>query len=403
MKQRTFYVLLLLTIVQYAFSRPVPAHPSPIVKSMLIFPMQDQHVHGSSIVCLPDGDFLAAWFQGSGERKADDVKIMGARLQKGKKNWSKPFLMADTYHIPDCNPVLFLNNGGKLFLVWIAVQANRWENSILRYRTSVDYEKSGTPVWDWQDDILLKPDDRFAEEVASKFKQLTPNTSGWSAYAPSYDDMIIAAGRDAGKRSFGWMTRIHPLVLKNGRILLPLYSDGFNFSLAAVSDDDGSTWLPSLPIVGRGNVQPSLAQKKDGTVVAYMRDNGDAPGRVQISTSTDQGESWTAARKTKIPNTASVEVCTLQDGKWAFVGNDESDGRYRLSLYLSDDEGNTWKWKMPLENVPKGEGSFSYPSMIQAPDGLLHITYSYQIGDHRESIKYIVVNPEMIVQQNMGT
>ena len=369
---------------------------TPIVKSMLIFPPQQLHTHGSSIVNLPNGDFLAAWFEGSGERTADDVKIMGARLKKGDASWSKPFLMADTYNIPDCNPVLFLNHQNKLFLVWIAVQANRWEYSILRFRTSIDYNKSGAPTWNWQDNILLKPNDSFAKEVNSKFKDLPHGTSAWAAYAQQYDKMIVEASKDEGKRSIGWMTRIKPLLLGENKILLPLYSDGFNFSLVAISDDDGTNWHPSLPIVGRGNVQPSLIQKKDGTIVAYMRDNGDAPARVQISESNDSGMTWTAAQKSQIPNTASVQVCKLHDGRWAFVGNDIDDGRYQLSLYLSDDEGKSWKWETHLEKVEKGEGSFSYSSMLQASDGLIHITYSYQKQDHLESIKYVVVNPAFV-------
>jgi len=67
----------------------------------LIFPIQTQHVHSSSIVELPNGDLLSCWFQGSGERKANDVVINGARLRKGQKKWSKPFLMADTPGQPD--------------------------------------------------------------------------------------------------------------------------------------------------------------------------------------------------------------------------------------------------------------------------------------------------------------
>jgi hypothetical protein len=151
---------------------------------------------------------------------------MGARLKKGENSWSEPFELADTPGIPDCNPVLFLNIQGKLFLVWIAVQANRWEQSILRYKTSDNYFQDGPPLWSWQDNILLKPDDRFAEEVVLKFKDLPKNTSGWAEYAPRYDDMIIEASKDPVKRSIGWMTRIHPLVFNNGRMLLPLYSDG---------------------------------------------------------------------------------------------------------------------------------------------------------------------------------
>jgi predicted neuraminidase len=370
----------------------------PVVREMLLFPAQEQHVHGSSLVQLPNGDFLAAWFQGTGERTADDVRIMGARLRKGDKSWSAPFLLADTPGLPDCNPVLFLNSKGKLFLVWIAVQANRWEQSILRFRTSTSYSKAGAPVWSWQDNILLKPDDRFAEEVAAKFKQLPPSPAGWAEYAPKYDNLIILASQDAAKRSIGWMTRIRPTILPGGRILLPLYSDGLNMSLMAISDDDGETWRPSLPLVGRGPIQPALAVKQSGEIVALLRDSGDAPSRVQKSTSRDQGETWSPALKTDIPNTASVELRVLKDGHWAFVGNDIEDGRYRLSLYLSDDEGETWKWKVPIENEEGKTDRFSYPSLLQTDDGLLHLTYSSQRGKGNNSIKYVVLNPQRVMQ-----
>ena len=131
---------------------------SPITASLLIFPAQDKHVHGSSLVALPNGDLLSVWFYGNGERNSDDVKLMGSRLSQGAQAWSEPFLMADTPNLPDCNPVLFLNQKGKLFLVWIAVQSNRWEQSILRVKTSTNYTASGAPVWEWQDNILLKMD-----------------------------------------------------------------------------------------------------------------------------------------------------------------------------------------------------------------------------------------------------
>jgi predicted neuraminidase len=395
MKKILLFATVFTFISTMCISQPA-TEKMPVVFTSLIFPLQSQHTHGSSIVNLPNGDMLAAWFQGSGERTADDVRVMGARLKKGSHVWSAPFLMADTYGLPDCNPVLFLNNYNKLFLVWIAVQAHRWECSILRFRTSVNYSDTGAPVWNWQDNILLAPKDSFAIETAIKFKQLTPNHSGSGSYAPKYDEMIIEASKDLAKRSTGWMTRIKPLKLASGRILLPLYSDGFNMALVAISDDDGDTRRASLPIVGRGNVQPALVQKKNGNIEAYMRDNGDAPSRVQTSESADNGESWSAAQKTNIPNEASVELIVLQDGRWAFVGDDEDDGRYRLSLYISNDEGATWQWKRTLEDVQKGTGSFSYPCLIQTKDGLLHISYSYSVGKTGEAIKYVVADPKIL-------
>ena len=368
-----------------------------IVSENYIFTPQHEHTHGSSIVSLPNGDLLVTWFQGSGERKSDDVRIMGARLEKGRKEWSSPFLMADTPGLPDCNPVLFLNNKNKLFLVWIAVQGNRWEGSILRTRTTSNYTNPGAPVWEWQDNILLKPGEEFVEEIEKKFSEMPRLTHGWAEYAPLYDNLIKEASKNQVHRSIGWMTRIKPLILSSGRIVLPLYSDGYNLSLCAISDDDGETWLPSKPIVGRGPIQPALAQRKNGDIVAYMRDSGDAPSMVQKSISKDNGESWSYASKTNIPNTASVELLELKDGRWAFLGNDISDGRYRLVLMLSEDEGETWKWKEYLENDDKyGGGSYSYPSLIQTGDGLLHMTYSSRTGETEKSIKYVVVDADKI-------
>ena len=374
------------------------AQNKSIVQETLIFPQQEKHVHASSLVSLPNGDFLVAWFEGSGERTADDVKIMGARLKKDEKTWSKPFLMADTPLIPDCNPVLFLNSQGKLFLVWIAVQANLWEQSILRVKTSTDFSKPGVPVWNWQDNILLKPDKKFSEEIAEKFKTMPESTVGWAGYAPKYDDMIVEASKDIAKRSIGWMTRIKPLLMDKERIVLPLYSDGYNLSLMAISDDAGENWRPGLPVVGRGPIQPALAKKKNGNLVAFMRDSGDDPNRVHISESTNKGESWTATVKTDIPNTASVELLVLKDGKWAFLGNDIDDGRYQLSLRISDDEGKTWKWKTFIENDLSKKGGYSYPSLIQTEDGLLHMTYSFHPEKQKKSIKYVVVDPKNLIK-----
>ena len=67
----------------------------PVFNSEIIIPYQNEHVHGSTIEELPNGDLLAAWFQGSGERWADDVKIFGARKKYGGNEWSEPFVLAD--------------------------------------------------------------------------------------------------------------------------------------------------------------------------------------------------------------------------------------------------------------------------------------------------------------------
>jgi len=357
-------------------------------ESRLIFPLQEKHVHSSSVVELPGGDLLCCWFEGSGERWANDVMINGSRLRKGDTAWTRPFLMADTPGQPDCNPVLFLNNHGKLFLVWIVVRANRWETSVLKVKTATDYKDDDIPKWEWQDIILLKPGTAFEDRVRVQFEKYGREDLAWAGYAPPYEKMLVDASKDPRKRETGWMPRTHPIILENGNILLPLYSDGFNFGLIALSEDDGETWQSSLPIVGRGLNQPSLVEGGKGTIHAYMRDDGDEPGRILISHSVDGGYSWTYAEKSAIPNPgASIEVIKLHSGNWMLVYNDVDDGRYSLAAAISDDEGKSWKWRKKLEN--QEGGSFSYPSLIQTKDGRIHVTYSYHLPGDRKSIKHI--------------
>lgn len=361
------------------------------IKDGFIFPPQDKHVHSSSIVELPDGDLLTCWYHGSGERRANDVVIQGAVLRRGAANWSSVFLMADTPRLPDCNPVLFVDAKQRIWLFWIVPLANRWEHSVLKYRRADTLDSEGRPNWSWQDSIHLVPREDFSKSVEAGFKKMKLREGLWAEYAFPYSRMLIEAARDPIKRQTGWMPRIHPITLPSGRILLPLYSDGFNISLMAISDDDGESWRSSAPIIGLGPIQPSVARKQDGGLIAYMRDSGGTPGRVQQSTSVDNGETWSIAIDTDIPNPgASIETVVLQDGRWVMVYNDTERGRHRLSLALSDDEGKTWKWKRTMEHDSERTTSFSYPSLIQSRDGRLHLTYSHS-GSAGASIKHVSV------------
>ncbi|MFA6240843.1 MAG: exo-alpha-sialidase [Candidatus Hydrogenedentales bacterium] len=364
----------------------------------LIFPEQDKHVHGSSIVACPNGDLLACWFQGSGERTADDVRIMGARLKKGAAAWTEPFLMADTPNFPDCNPVLFIDPQNRLWLFWVAVQGHRWELSLLKYRRASDFEGDGAPVWAWQDVILLRQGEEFADTMKRGLDELMPEEGMWSEYALPYPRMLKEATKDQFKCETGWMTRTVPVVLPSGRILLPLYSDGFNTSLMAITDDAGETWRPSKPIVGLGPIQPTVAAKRDGTLVAYMRDSGALPMRAMISTSSDNGETWSFAQDTDIFNPgSSLAVCGLKDGRWVMAYNDSETGRHTLAVMMSDDEGQTWKWSRHVDRTEPGKGSYAYPCVIQGADGRIHVTYSFK-EDAGASIKHAAFDPTWITE-----
>jgi predicted neuraminidase len=400
---------------------PAPAQDASLVQ-LDIFPPQELHVHGSSIVELPNGDLLAGWFQGTGERTADDVVLMGARLPKGAQQWTAPFLMADTPGFPDFTPLFVIDGKERLWMIWYTVLAHQWESSMLKYRLSSDYQQpEGPPVWAWQDVLHVKPggeagrgiqpDDPFAVSVEQKLADYVAylKTSGQLGGGPDaiarverqvQQTIDHARGRDMVRRGevvhddgttaeaelgypyysrMGWQTRHKPVILEGGRMIVPLYSDGFDFSLMAITDNWGETWEYSEPLVGFGNIQPSIAMKADGTLVAYMRDNGPAPKRLHRSESKDRGLTWGPVRDTELPNPGSgADIVTLANGHWLLIYNDTEEGRHSLAVSLSMDGGETWPHTRHLALDSSGAFAFSshYPAIIQGRDGVLHATYT---------------------------
>lgn len=365
----------------FALAWVQPPGERPFLRSELLFPLEHWHNHGSTVVELPNGDLLTCWFHGSGERTADDVLVHGARLKKGATEWSPPFVMADTPGYPDTNTTMFLDPKKRLWLLWPTILANEWHTALMKHRISSDYLGDGSPRWEVSEVLHVTPGDEFARVVNEEVDRML-------ASLPRDEKILAYAERrkkdaaDKLARRLGWMTRAHPYVLDGTRLIVPLYSDGFSFSLMAITDDWGATWKTSTPLVGAGNIQPSLARKKDGTLVAYMRDNGPPPKRLMISRSTDRGETWSRVEDSDLPNPGSgAEVLVLKNGNWLLIYNDLERERYSLAVSLSTDEGRTWAWTRHLErdesSDPKQRGQYHYPSIIQAADGTLHATYSY--------------------------
>lgn len=369
----------------------------PFIEKEDIFPLDSKHNHSSSIVELPNRDLLVCWYRGSGERTADDVVVMGARKKKGARQWSAPFLMADTPGFPDTNPTLFTDRSGKVWLFWQAIVANQWETAITRYQVSSSWKGPGAPRWDGGGIVLLKP--RNIEEKFSAWAEAHPEVRQHPLF-----DRLAARVKDKYFIRMGWMNRIRPLQLASGRILMPLYSDGVSFSLVALSDDGGATWRASEPIIGAGSIQPAFTVMRNGTIVAWMRDNGPPPKRILRAESKDGGESWSFASDTDLPNPgSSVDAANLPDGRWLLVYNDTERGRNSLLAAISDDEGRTWKWKRHIERDPRPErpDTFHYPSVLVARDGSILVSYSLfrneiPEGQPRKTIRVARFNAEWV-------
>ena len=427
---KTILIVSVVWLFASACESKLEQNRSDEFTSSIIFPYQDEHVHGSTIVELQNGDLLSAWFQGSGERWADDVRIMGSRLLKGDTTWSDPFVMADIKGFPDINPILFTDNEQRLWLMWYPVLANQWETSIPMYRISDNYNSPGPPVWTWQDVLFVKPgdktergiqpDDKFVTQVHDQLNAyevyldstLLPGIPDslkekvmheWNLYKIKMDSLakgenMIRDGRirdgDSEKsarlgypltRRIGWQTK-NKAVFVGNRMIVPLYSDGFDCSLFAISDDAGNNWQFSNPVLGGAGIQAAIVIGKDNLLVAYLRDNGPPPQRMQRTESRDEGLTWSIPKDDVLPNPgAGFDMVTLKTGEWVAVFNDTEDGRHNLAVAVSDDEGKSWRWKRNIENDLRQDGATAshYPAVIEGRDGRILVTYSF----HRKDIK----------------
>lgn len=378
-------------------------HGAPEHHSELIFPLESWHNHGSCIVEAPNRDLIVCWFHGSGERRSDDVVILGSRRERGTGDWCDPFLMADTPGFPDTNCCMIIDPQERLWLLWPTIQANLWESALMNIKLSNDYDTPAKPpAWSESKILHMKPGDDFPDKVRAKTAaylggqpRLTTRAIEWAAHNFHQAD-------DKLTRRLGWFTRAHPYITDQGRMLVGLYSDGFSFSLVAYTDDWGESWQFSDPIVGGGNIQPSFARKQDGTIVAYMRDNGPPPNRVLVSESKDEGESWEMVYDHPVLKNpgAGLELMNLRDSRFLAIYNDTEDDRHQLAVSISEDEGETWKHTRHLEKRAPGEGRFHYPSIIQTKDGQLHATYSYFVkndaGEEVKSISYARFNLDWV-------
>jgi predicted neuraminidase len=158
------------------------------------------------------------------------------------------------------------------------------------------------------------------------------------------------------------------------------------------STDNGATWtiVRPAPVTGGpeiGAIQPSILIHKDGRLQAVGRSRSQ---RVFETWSSDKGLTWSAVTLTSLPNpSAGTDAVTLRDGRHLIVYNHTPKGRSPLNVAVSRD-GKLWESALVLESEP---GEYSYPAVIQAPDGLVHITYTWK----RQRIKHVVVDPAKLV------
>lgn len=321
-----------------------------IVKAEYIFETAPYpSCHAATIAEASPGNLVAAWFGGTAERNPD-VGIWVSRHEGGR--WLEAVEVAngvqpDGTRQPTWNPVLFQPPGGDLHLFYkIGPSPSAWWGMVM---TSADGGRH------WSKPVRLPA----GIEGPAKNKPIVLPDGTW----------LSGVSTEGGK----WTSRIER------------------------SRDQGKTWSPSAPLndhtVIRA-IQPTLVRHGDGRVQMLCRTQ---EGKISETWSSDGGETWGPTGLLSVPNNNSgLDAVALRDGRTLLVynhsGREEAGmghkGRGILNVAVSRD-GRAWDAALVLDYLDAPERQFSYPSVIQASDGRVHIVYTW----HRERIKHVVIDP----------
>lgn len=311
--------------------------------------------HCPTLAELGDGSLLAAWYYGGTHHGESDVggAILGAVKRRGRRGWSEPFVLHDSYRDAEGNPVLFWNPATRrLHLVTGTMRQD--------------------PRWDSLTTHWLRAPVAGARDLAPRAFRPVP----WEAPRTLAGGRFAAGAPAAGDR--GFVLRNRPLALGD-RFVLPLYRHGADPGLATMELDAArEAWGPLRFVPAPGAEQAALADLGGGRVLLVARNTAGTPGsRAWVARSVDGGRTFgPLAPHPDLPNeNGSLDLATLPDGRVVAVLNPARDRR-RLELYLSEDGGERFRPHRVLEDEPDGE--YSYPTLVLGRDGRdLHLVYSY--------------------------
>jgi predicted neuraminidase len=365
MIRRNFFSLAALMALPSA-AVAAPKAASPILSSEFIDDAPPYpECHASTIVVTRGGTLAAAWFGGTKERNPD-VEIWFTRLDNSYRSgrWQKPVSVANGIQpdgkprLPTWNPVLFQDPAGDLFLFY----------------------KVGPSPSEWWGELITSSDDGY---TWSKPRRLPDGILGPIKNKP----VILKDG--------SWLS---PSSTEGGEGVGPNQNAKWQVHFEH-STDRGATWTRTTNVptpVGIEAIQPSILFHKDGSLEAICRTR---QGALAQTWSKDNGATWSGLAAIDLPNPNSgTDAVTLADGRQLLVYNHAAHrpdqpgkgNRYPLNIAVSDD-GVAWRPVLTLESTPVGNG-YAYPAVIQAPNGLVHITYTWD----RKRIKHLVVDPKLL-------
>lgn len=304
----------------------------------------------AATIAETDKGLVAAWFGGTKERNPDVGIWVSRQLLMG---WTEPVEVAngiinDTLRQPCWNPVLYKIPDGDLIL----------------------------------------------------FYKIGPSPSTWKGWMKrSADGGITWSEATPLPEGFIGPVKNKPVLLDNGNLICGSSTEGDGWKIHfEITPDFGVTWRKIGPINDDKTInaiQPSILKYKDGRLQILCRSKNRA---IVESWSNDNGDTWSPLRATNLPNNNSgTDAVTLFDGRQLLVYNHvktpegaKKGDRTPLNVAISED-GINWYAVFVLEDSEISQ--YSYPSVIQTSDGIVHIVYTWR----RERIKHVVIDPKRII------
>lgn len=221
----------------------------------------------------------------------------------------------------------------------------------------------------------------------------------WAVTCDNPDDESPAWSQP--RRIWHGATLNKPLVLKSGEWLLPISLwprhnigpavlrgefaelDDRRMAHLFASTDRGATWTRrgGVTIPNTAFDEHMFVERADGRLWMLARTRTG----IAETFSSDGGRTWTEPQPSPIQNpSARFFLRTLQSGRLLLVKNGPLDvrvpSRSRLTAFLSDDEGATWRGGLVIDE----RDGVSYPDGFQAPDGVVHILHDRNRAADRE-------------------
>eukprot|EP00899_Mesostigma_viride_P020027 jgi/Mesvir1/28025/Mv04633-RA.1 len=374
-----------------------PIFPSPIGTQIGGKNITEWDCHSSTILEAKPGLLLAAWFAGTQEN-APDVGIWMSHRTFPYGHWSDPFeVVAPVSREVNCGVAVGVKCKGEL---------STW-NPVLSKLPSGE--------------ILL-------------FYKVGHSPSDWIGYVKrSLDGGVHWGSPDPLPAGITGPAKNKPLVTADGVIIAGASTEDVGAPTATggrerdwkawidQSSDGARTWTRYGPVPFDGNmIQPALFHDRVGRLAMLARSATDydlgsrtradpyrhpkfrkkmvTPGRKYIVRATADdplGQRW-SHRAVPInlpcPN-SGIDAIKLHNGTLVVVYNDsfeaKAEGRGKLDVSISEDDGDTWKHVATLEDAHGRLEEYSYPAVIEDDHGLVHVTYTYQ----RKYIKHVALNP----------